>query len=32
VSSLKSLLEAGRPLAIAMEPPKERIDVIKRLR
>ena len=32
LSSLKSLLEAGRPLAIAMEPPKEMIEAIKRLR
>jgi hypothetical protein len=29
---LKSLLDAGRPLAIAMEPPKEMIEAIKRLR
>ena len=32
LSSLKSLLETGRPLAIAMEPPKEMIEAIKRLR
>ena len=32
LSSLKSLLEAGRPLAVAMEPPKEMIEAIKRLR
>jgi hypothetical protein len=32
LSSLKSLLEAGKPLAIAMEPPKDMIDAIKRLR
>jgi uncharacterized protein YndB with AHSA1/START domain len=32
LSSLKSLLETGKPLAIAMEPPKDMIDAIKRLR
>jgi uncharacterized protein YndB with AHSA1/START domain len=32
LSSLKSLLEGGRPLAMAMEPPKEMIEAIKRLR
>ncbi|HXX03392.1 MAG TPA: SRPBCC family protein [Xanthobacteraceae bacterium] len=32
LSSMKSLLEGGRPLAIAMEPPKEMIEAIKRLR
>jgi len=32
LSSLKSLLEGGRPLAIAMEPPKEMIEAIKGLR
>ena len=32
LSSLKSLLEAGKPLAIAMGPPKEMIDAIERLR
>jgi uncharacterized protein YndB with AHSA1/START domain len=32
LSSLKSLLETGKPLAIKMEPPKEMLDAIKRLR
>jgi hypothetical protein len=32
LSSLKSLLETGKPLAIAMEPPRQMIDAIKRLR
>jgi uncharacterized protein YndB with AHSA1/START domain len=32
LSSLKSLLEIGKPLAIAMEPPRQMIDAIKRLR
>jgi uncharacterized protein YndB with AHSA1/START domain len=32
LSSLKSLLETGKPLAIKMEPPKEMLDSIKRLR
>ncbi len=29
--SLKSLLETGKPLSIAMEPPQEMIEAIKRL-
>jgi uncharacterized protein YndB with AHSA1/START domain len=32
LSSLKSLLEGGKPLAIAMEPPKDMIEAIKKLR
>lgn len=32
LSSLKSLLETGKPLAIAMEPPKAMIEAIKRLK
>jgi uncharacterized protein YndB with AHSA1/START domain len=32
LSSLKSLLETGKPLAIQMEPPKEMIEAIKRLK
>ena len=32
LSSLKSLLETGKPLAIKMEPPKDMLDAIKRLR
>jgi uncharacterized protein YndB with AHSA1/START domain len=32
LSSLKSLLETGKPLAIQMEPPREMIEAIKRLR
>jgi len=32
LSSLKSLLETGKPLAIAMEPPRQMIEAIKRLR
>jgi uncharacterized protein YndB with AHSA1/START domain len=32
LSSLKSLLETGKALAIAMEPPRDMIDAIKRLR
>jgi uncharacterized protein YndB with AHSA1/START domain len=32
LSSLKSLLETGKPLAVAMEPPRDMIDAIKRLR
>ena len=32
LSSLKSLLETGKPLAIKTEPPKEMLDAIKRLR
>jgi uncharacterized protein YndB with AHSA1/START domain len=32
LSSLKSLLETGKPLTIAMEPPREMIEAIKRLR
>lgn len=32
LSSLKSLIEGGKPLAIAMEPPKEMIEAIKQLR
>jgi uncharacterized protein YndB with AHSA1/START domain len=31
LSGLKSLLETGKALSIAMEPPKEMIDAIKRL-
>lgn len=31
LSSLKSLLETGKPLSIMMEPPKEMIEAIKRL-
>jgi uncharacterized protein YndB with AHSA1/START domain len=31
LSSLKSLLETGKPLAIQMEPPKEMIEAIKKL-
>ena len=32
LSSLKSLLETGKPLTIKMEPPKEMLDAIKQLR
>jgi len=32
LSSLKSLLETGKPLAIAMEPPTAMIEAIKRLK
>jgi uncharacterized protein YndB with AHSA1/START domain len=32
LSSLKSLLETGKPLTIQMEPPREMIEAIKRLR
>jgi uncharacterized protein YndB with AHSA1/START domain len=32
LSSLKSLLETGKALAIKMEPPKEMLDAIKQLR
>jgi uncharacterized protein YndB with AHSA1/START domain len=32
LSSLKSLLETGKPLAIEMQPPKEMIEAIKALR
>jgi len=32
LSSLKSLLETGKALAIKMEPPKDMLDAIKRLR
>jgi uncharacterized protein YndB with AHSA1/START domain len=32
LSSLKNLLEGGKPLAIAMEPPKDMIEAIKKLR
>ena len=32
LSSLKSLIESGKPLAIAMEPPKDMIEAIKKLR
>jgi len=32
LSSLKSLIETGKALAIAMEPPRDMIDAIKRLR
>jgi hypothetical protein len=32
LSSLKSLLETGKALAIAMVPPREMIDAIKRLK
>ena len=31
LSSLKSLLETGKPLAIKMEPPKDMIEAIKKL-
>jgi uncharacterized protein YndB with AHSA1/START domain len=31
LSSLKSLLETGKPLSIAMEPPRQMIEAIKRL-
>lgn len=31
LSSLKSLLETGKPLAVEMEPPREMIEAIKRL-
>jgi hypothetical protein len=31
LSSLKSLLETGKPLAIQMEPPREMIEAIKKL-
>jgi uncharacterized protein YndB with AHSA1/START domain len=31
LSSLKSLLETGKPLAIKMEPPREMIEAIKKL-
>lgn len=31
LSSMKSLLETGKPLAIQMEPPREMIEAIKRL-
>jgi uncharacterized protein YndB with AHSA1/START domain len=31
LSSLKSLLEGGKPLVIAMEPPTEMIEAIRRL-
>ena len=31
LSSLKSLLETGKPLAIQMEPPREMIEAIRRL-
>jgi uncharacterized protein YndB with AHSA1/START domain len=32
LSSLKSLLETGKPLSIKMEPPKDMIEAIKRLK
>ena len=32
LSSLKSLLETGKPLSIQMEPPREMIEAIKKLR
>jgi uncharacterized protein YndB with AHSA1/START domain len=32
LSSLKSLLETGKPLSVAMEPPREMIEAIRRLR
>jgi uncharacterized protein YndB with AHSA1/START domain len=31
LSSLKSLIETGKPIAVKMEPPKEMLDAIKRL-
>jgi hypothetical protein len=31
LSSLKSLLETGKPLAIKMEPPKDMIEAIRNL-
>jgi len=31
LSSLKSLLETGKPLAIKMEPPKDMIEAIRKL-
>ncbi len=31
LSSLKSVLETGKPLTIKMEPPKEMLDVVKRV-
>ena len=31
LSSLKSLLETGKPLAIQMEPPRDMIDAIKKV-
>jgi uncharacterized protein YndB with AHSA1/START domain len=32
LSSLKSLLETGKPLSIAMEPPRDMIEAIKKLK
>ena len=32
LSSLKSLLETGKPLSVKMEPPKEMIAALERLR
>jgi hypothetical protein len=32
LSSLKSLLETGKPLAIEMEPPRDMIEAIKNLK
>ncbi len=31
ISSLKSLLETGKPLLVALEPPREMIEAIKKL-
>ena len=31
LSSLKSLLETGKPLAVKMEPPKDMIEAIRKL-
>lgn len=32
LSSLKSLMESGNPLAIKMEPPREMLDALKALK